>query len=84
MKLKKILLKDIHIPLAVFNYIDNNKNPQLYTKDCIEKALGANEETRGKIDIFRKFKCNLTASLQKEFPAEINKYRAARAIRKDE
>jgi Transcription factor subunit Med10 of Mediator complex len=73
--------QDIHIPLAVFDYIDNNKNPQLYTRKGIEEALTANEETRGKIDMYRKFKYNLTSELQKEFPGEINKYRA---IRKDE
>lgn len=74
-------IENIHIPLAVFDYIDQGKNPQLYTKDCIEKALFKNEETKGKIDCFRKFKENMLVELQKEFPAEINKYRA---IRKDE
>lgn len=74
-------MDNIHIPLAVFDYIDQGKNPQLYTKDCIEKALYKNEETKGKIDVYRKFKNNLLLELQKEFPAEINKYRA---IRKDE
>lgn len=74
-------IENIHIPLAVFDYIDQGKNPQLYTKDCIEKALFKNEETKGKIDCFRKFKNTMLVELQKEFPAEINKYRA---IRKDE
>lgn len=74
-------VSNIHIPLAVFDYIDQGRNPQLYTKDCIEKALYKNEETKGKIDVYRKFKNNLLLELQKEFPGEINKYRA---IRKDE
>lgn len=74
-------IENIHIPLAVFDYIDQGRNPQLYTKDCIEKSLFKNEETKGKIDVYRKFKNNLLLELQKEFPAEINKYRA---IRKDE
>lgn len=77
----KIEINNIHIPLEVFSYIDQGKNPQLYTKDCIEKALYKNEETKGKIDSLRKFKNNLLLELQKEFPAEINKYRA---LRKDE
>lgn len=74
-------VENIHIPLAVFDYIDQGLNPQIYTKDCIEKALYKNEETKGKIDSYRKFKSNLLLELQKEFPGEINKYRA---IRKDE
>ncbi|CAO1399320.1 unnamed protein product [Diamesa serratosioi] len=74
-------VQDVHVPLSVFDYIDQGKNPQLYTKDCIEKALNKNEEIKGKIDVYRKFKTNLMVELQKTFPNEVNKYRA---IRKDE
>lgn len=73
--------KNIHIRYDLIDYIDSGKNPQLYTRSCIEKALAKNEDTKGKIDVYRKFKNNLLFELQKEFPAEINKYRA---IRKDE
>lgn len=73
--------KNIHIRYDLIDYIDSGKNPQLYTKDCIEKALAKNEDTKGKIDSYRRFKALMTAELQKEFPTEINKYRA---IRKDE
>ncbi|CAO1378933.1 unnamed protein product [Diamesa hyperborea] len=77
----KTQVTDVHVPLSVFDYIDQGKNPQLYTKDCIEKALNKNEEIKGKIDVYRKFKTNLMVELQKTFPNEVNKYRA---IRKDE
>ena len=77
----KSQVQDVHVPLSVFDYIDQGKNPQLYTKDCIEKALNKNEEIKGKIDVYRKFKTNLMVELQKTFPNEVNKYRA---IRKDE
>ena len=40
------------------SYIDQGKNPNLYTKDCLEKALGKNEEVKGKIENF-KVKCVL-------------------------
>ena len=33
-----------------FSYIDQGKNPNLYTKDCLEKALSKNEQVKGKID----------------------------------
>lgn len=29
-----------------FRYIDGGRNPQLYTKDCMEKALTKNEQVR--------------------------------------
>ncbi|CAB4068220.1 MED10 [Lepeophtheirus salmonis] len=41
-------LNDIQVPLEVFDYIDSGRNPQLYTKDCMEKAVAKNEEVKGK------------------------------------
>ena len=37
-------VSDIQLPLEVFDYIDSGRNPQLYTKDCMEKAVSKNEE----------------------------------------
>ena len=34
-------------------YIDEGRNPQLYTKDCMEKALTKNELVKGKMDSYR-------------------------------
>lgn len=31
-------------------YIDQGRNPQLYTKECLERALARNEQVKGKID----------------------------------
>lgn len=71
-------VQDVHVPFEVFDYIDQGKNPQLYTKDCIEKALAKNEEVKGKIDAYRKFKMNMMMELHKTFPNEIDKYRVLR------
>ncbi|GFV05949.1 mediator of RNA polymerase II transcription subunit 10 [Trichonephila clavipes] len=46
-------VQDIQVPLEVFEYIDQGRNPQLYTKDCMEKALNKNEVVKGKIDSYR-------------------------------
>ncbi|EAA11572.2 mediator of RNA polymerase II transcription subunit 10 [Anopheles arabiensis] len=69
---------DVNVPLEVFDYIDQGRNPQLYTKDCIDKALTKNEEVKGKIDSYRKFKSNLMKELSETFPVEISKYKAIR------
>ncbi|XP_058443684.1 mediator of RNA polymerase II transcription subunit 10 [Topomyia yanbarensis] len=69
---------DVNVPLEVFDYIDQGRNPQLYTKDCIDKALTKNEEVKGKIDSYRKFKSNLLKELGEMFPGEIGKYKAIR------
>ncbi|XP_037920223.1 mediator of RNA polymerase II transcription subunit 10 isoform X2 [Hermetia illucens] len=74
----KSQVQDVHIPIEVFDYIDQDKNPNLYTKDCIEKALMKNEEVKGKIDAYRKFKANMLVELQKTFPNELTMYRAIR------
>ncbi|GBM47328.1 Mediator of RNA polymerase II transcription subunit 10 [Araneus ventricosus] len=46
-------VQDLQVPLEVFEYIDQGRNPQLYTKDCMEKALNKNEVVKGKIDSYR-------------------------------
>ncbi len=71
-------VSDIQVPLEVFDYIDNGRNPQLYTKDCMEKAVAKNEEVKGKIDAYRMFRARLMVELSTVFPKEINCYRALR------
>ena len=71
-------VQDIQVPLEVFDYIDGGRNPQLYTKDCMEKALAKNEEVKGKIDAYSMFKARLLKELYDVFPDQINVYRAMR------
>lgn len=71
-------IQNVQIPIEVFEYIDSGKNPQFYTKDYIEKALSKNEEVKGKIDHYKKFKSLLVDELTKTFPAEMVKYRTFR------
>ena len=66
------------MPLEVFDYIDSGRNPQLYTKDCMEKAHFKNEEVKGKIDAYRMFKARLLLELTHVFPKEMAVYRATR------
>ncbi|XP_067858011.1 mediator of RNA polymerase II transcription subunit 10 isoform X1 [Heptranchias perlo] len=71
-------LHDINVPLEVFEYIDQGRNPQLYTKECLERALAKNEQVKGKVDTLKKFKGLLIHELSKVFPEEMSKYRAIR------
>jgi len=71
-------VSEVQVPLQVFDYIDAGHNPQLYTKDCMEKAQEKNEAVKGKMDAFAKFKALLLVELSKVFPKEIAKYRAIR------
>ena len=74
----KSQMADINVPLEVFDYIDQGKNPNLYTKDCLEKTLAKNEQVKGKIDNLKRFKACLLVELTKVLPNEINTYRALR------
>ncbi|XP_057683926.1 mediator of RNA polymerase II transcription subunit 10 [Corythoichthys intestinalis] len=69
-------LNEINVPLEVFEYIDQGRNPQLYTKECLERALARNEQVKGKIDTLTKFKSLLISELSKVFPEEMSKYKA--------
>uniref|UniRef100_A0A0A9WC54 Mediator of RNA polymerase II transcription subunit 10 n=1 Tax=Lygus hesperus TaxID=30085 RepID=A0A0A9WC54_LYGHE len=71
-------VQEFTVPLEVFDYIDNGRNPHLYTKDCLDKALMKNEQVKGKIDSYRRFKSHLLVELNSVFPNEMSKYRAIR------
>ncbi|XP_043921334.1 mediator of RNA polymerase II transcription subunit 10 [Protopterus annectens] len=71
-------LQDINVPLEVFEYIDQGRNPQLYTKECLERALAKNEQVKGKIDTLKRFKSLLIQELSKVFPEDMAKYKAVR------
>lgn len=71
-------VQDIQVPLEVFDYIDEGKNPQIYTRDCIEKALIKNEEIKGKINSYRMFKAHMLSEMNEHFPNVLAKYRALR------
>ncbi|XP_007453559.1 PREDICTED: mediator of RNA polymerase II transcription subunit 10-like [Lipotes vexillifer] len=71
-------LHDVTVPLEVFEYIDQGRNPQLYTKECLERALAKNEQVKGKMDTMKKFKIRLIQELSKVFSEDMAKYRSIR------
>ena len=58
----------------ILSYIDDGKNPLLYTKDCLLKTLRKNEEIKGKIVTFKTFRELLLEELNKNFPEEYDAY----------
>jgi len=51
----------------VKSYIDEGKNPLLYTKDCLLKTLRKNEEIKGKIVTFKTFRDTILDEKEKVF-----------------
>lgn len=43
---------DVKIPLELLEYLDQVKNPQLYTKECLARTLNKNKEVRYASKIF--------------------------------
>lgn len=56
------------------SYIDDGKNPLLYTRDCLMKTLKKNEEVKGKIVTFKTFREMLLDEMSKHFPEEYESY----------
>ncbi|CAF0741125.1 unnamed protein product [Brachionus calyciflorus] len=65
---------EVKVPVSVFNYIDEGKNPLLYTKDCLMKTLKKNEEIKGKIVTIKTFRDLLLEELNKNFPEDYDAY----------
>lgn len=59
------LILIIFVSLSQIRYIDRGCNPQLYTRDCLEKTLHKNEQVKGKIDALKKLKANLLTELSR-------------------
>ncbi|PIK58079.1 putative mediator of RNA polymerase II transcription subunit 10 [Apostichopus japonicus] len=76
----KSCLQDAQVPLELISqYVDQGRNPQLYTKDCMERAVIKNEHVKGKIEAFKKFKSALINELSNVFPEETQKYKALKS-----
>uniref|UniRef100_A0A914ZQZ3 Mediator of RNA polymerase II transcription subunit 10 n=1 Tax=Parascaris univalens TaxID=6257 RepID=A0A914ZQZ3_PARUN len=69
---------DVKIPLELLEYLDEGKNPQLYTKECLERTLNKNKEVNGKIEIYKKFRAVLLKELGEEMPNDTVLYRNLR------
>ena len=67
-------VSDVVVPPEIFQYIDQGRNPQLYTKDCLQKVVTKNEEIKGKIDAYKDFKNILEEELKKELPQTMDRH----------
>lgn len=43
---------DVKIPLELLDYLDQGKNPQLYTRECLERTVNRNKEVCAYISRF--------------------------------
>jgi len=65
---------DVRVPIELLDYLDQGQNPQLYTRECLERTKQKNKEVNGKIEIYKKFHASLLAELSQEMPTDTMTY----------
>ncbi|KAK3810933.1 MAG: transcription factor subunit Med10 of mediator complex-domain-containing protein [Benniella sp.] len=65
---------DMMVPWEVLSYIEDGKNPDLFSKSFIEAVAGENQFTNGKITALKSFEDALTQNLGSVFPDEMKQY----------
>jgi len=66
--------RDVKVPAELLDYVDQGKNPQLYTKEVLERTLNKNKEVNGKIELYKKFRAKLIQELGKDLPQDMANY----------
>ncbi|KAI8583634.1 hypothetical protein K450DRAFT_222071 [Umbelopsis ramanniana AG] len=56
------------IPEEVINYVEQGRNPDIFTRAFIERAAGENQYTNGKIQAVSEFRDLFKSELSKSFP----------------
>jgi len=69
---------DVKVPLEILDYLDEAKNPLLYTKECLQRTLNKNKEVKGKIELYTKFRAHLLKEWGEEMPGDALQYRTKR------
>eukprot|EP00897_Mesotaenium_endlicherianum_P000725 jgi/Mesen1/10653/ME000009S10447 len=69
---------DCHIPMEIFQFVDNGQNPDQYTREFLEGCIARNEATRGKVVAFRSLRKHLLEEIDAVFPEQADAYRSLR------
>lgn len=52
----KTQFMDVRVPLELLDYLDQGKNPQLYTRQCLERTRQDNKEVFTYLNFFYNIK----------------------------
>jgi len=69
---------DVKVPQELLDYLDEGKNPLLYTKECLQRTENKNKEVNGKIELYTKFRAQLLKEWGEEMPTDTLQYRTKR------
>ncbi|KAI9275567.1 transcription factor subunit Med10 of mediator complex-domain-containing protein [Phascolomyces articulosus] len=59
---------DTHIPEEVINYVEQGRNPDIFTQGFVERAASENQFTNGKIKAVDEFRNILSNEFKKHYP----------------
>lgn len=61
-------LKDITIPVDIINYVEDGRNPDVYTREFVELVRKLNQYLNGKTIALQRYRDTLATAITKEFP----------------
>lgn len=61
-------LAETQVPLDILSYIDNGRNPDVYSREFVEVVVKQNQYINGKTRAMRQFKDRLIQDLSSAFP----------------
>ncbi|CAK9436094.1 uncharacterized protein LODBEIA_P06520 [Lodderomyces beijingensis] len=56
------------LPIDVISYVEDGRNPDIYTREFVEVSAKSNARLKGKMLAFKKLQGVLSAKLKREFP----------------
>ncbi|KAK3808931.1 MAG: transcription factor subunit Med10 of mediator complex-domain-containing protein [Linnemannia elongata] len=65
---------DMMVPWEVLSYIEDGKNPDLFSKTFVEAVAGENQFTNGKVTAMKSFEAALAQNLGDAFPEDMADY----------
>ncbi|XP_065917461.1 mediator of RNA polymerase II transcription subunit 10-like [Dysidea avara] len=66
--------RDVHVPLEVISYIDEGKNPELYSKHQLEQTLAKHQAVGKKVEAYKALRDQLLQQLRTAFPSWVDTY----------
>lgn len=67
-RLSKPHLTGLPVPLDVLQYIEDGRNPNVYTREFVESTRKSNQHLRGKMVAFEQLRDILGTKIEREFP----------------
>ena len=62
------ILQTVHLPPEIIEYVDNARNPDIYTREFVELVQRGNQDLKGKAEAFASFRDVLAREMASAMP----------------